>query len=29
MCGCFLPLKAQGRAFVCPLDKWPVLNAGE
>ena len=22
-CGCRLSLKARGRAFRCPLDKWP------
>ena len=22
-CGCRLSLKARGRAFKCPLDKWP------
>jgi hypothetical protein len=24
-CGCNLALKAQGRAFGCPLGKWPDL----
>lgn len=23
-CGCRLSLKARGRAFKCPLDKWPA-----
>ena len=23
-CGCFLPIKAKGRAWQCPLDKWPA-----
>jgi len=23
-CGCFLPIKAKGRAWRCPLDKWPA-----
>lgn len=22
-CGCYLSLKARGRAFTCPLSKWP------
>lgn len=26
VCGCFLNVKAQGRAFTCPLNKWPILN---
>ena len=26
-CGCNLTLKARGRAFECPLDKWPRLFA--
>jgi hypothetical protein len=26
-CGCQLLLKAQARALVCPLGKWPVLTA--
>jgi len=26
-CGCRLSLKAQGRAFQCPLGRWPVLTA--
>lgn len=25
-CGCYLSLKARGRAFRCPLDKWPPLT---
>jgi hypothetical protein len=25
-CGCRLTLKARGRAFRCPLDKWPVSS---
>lgn len=25
-CGCGLTLKAQGRAFQCPLKKWPIQN---
>ena len=25
-CGCYLSLKAQGRAFTCPLNKWPVSD---
>lgn len=24
-CGCYLPLKVRGRAFDCPLGKWPQL----
>lgn len=24
-CGCRLPWKATGRAFQCPLDKWPTI----
>jgi hypothetical protein len=24
-CGCRLSLKARGRAFKCPLDKWPPV----
>lgn len=28
-CGCRLSLKAQGRAFTCPLGKWPQLISGE
>jgi len=24
ICGCYLSLKARGRAFRCPLDKWPA-----
>ena len=23
LCGCYLSLKARGRAFTCPLEKWP------
>ena len=23
-CGCYIPLKAQGRAMQCPLGRWPV-----
>ena len=26
-CGCFLSLKARGRAFTCPLQKWPDLTS--
>jgi hypothetical protein len=26
-CGCYLALKARGRAFRCPLDKWPAIAA--
>ncbi len=25
-CGCRLSLKARGRAFKCPLDKWPPVG---
>lgn len=25
-CGCRLSLKARGRAFGCPLDKWPRVE---
>lgn len=25
-CGCRLSLKAQGRAFKCPSDKWPAVE---
>lgn len=25
-CGCRLSLKARGRAFDCPLDKWPKMD---
>ncbi|MBI3864177.1 MAG: hypothetical protein HY290_20020 [Planctomycetia bacterium] len=25
-CGCFIPVKAQGRALQCPLGKWADLN---
>ena len=25
-CGCRLSLKARGRAFHCPLDKWPAQH---
>jgi hypothetical protein len=28
LCGCFLTLKAQGRAFECPLGKWPKAISG-
>ena len=28
-CGCFLPLKARGRAMHCPLEKWPDLKTNE
>lgn len=24
-CGCYLSFKARGRAFKCPLDKWPPV----
>ena len=27
-CGCRLALKARGRAFVCPLGKWPDARKG-
>lgn len=26
ICGCRLSLKARGRAFQCPLDKWPRIE---
>ena len=26
-CGCRLSLKARGRAFKCPLRKWPSVDA--
>ncbi|MFO0745522.1 MAG: DUF6171 family protein [Myxococcota bacterium] len=26
VCGCYLSLKARGRAFKCPLDKWPRIE---
>ena len=26
-CGCYLRLKARGRAFQCPLGKWPAIPA--
>lgn len=26
ICGCYLSLKARGRAFRCPLDKWPRVG---
>lgn len=26
ICGCYLSLKARGRAFKCPLDKWPKIT---
>ena len=29
VCGCRLALKARGRAFQCPLAKWPVLPDDE
>jgi hypothetical protein len=25
-CGCRLSVKARGRAFRCPLDKWPAVD---
>jgi len=25
-CGCRLSLKARGRAFKCPLGKWPIVD---
>jgi hypothetical protein len=25
-CGCRLSLKARGRAFCCPLNKWPIVD---
>jgi hypothetical protein len=25
-CGCRLSLKARGRAFKCPLEKWPSVG---
>ena len=28
-CGCWLAWKATGRAFKCPLDKWPDLRTDE
>ena len=28
-CGCRLSLKARGRAFQCPLAKWPVVPEGD
>ena len=28
-CGCRLSLKARGRAFQCPLNKWPPVSSGE
>jgi hypothetical protein len=27
-CGCRLHLKARGRAFACPLNKWPLIEEG-
>ena len=27
-CGCWLAVKARGRAFQCPLDKWPRAKEG-
>jgi len=26
LCGCYLVFKAQGRAFGCPLNKWPAVE---
>jgi hypothetical protein len=26
-CGCFLSMKARGRAFKCPVRLWPVLGS--
>lgn len=26
ICGCYLSLKARGRAFRCPLGKWPEIH---
>ncbi|NLX96471.1 MAG: hypothetical protein GXY83_09875 [Rhodopirellula sp.] len=26
-CGCRLALKARGRAFRCPLEKWPQIES--
>jgi hypothetical protein len=26
-CGCFLKVKARGRAFTCPMGKWPEIGA--
>ena len=26
-CGCYLAWKAMGRAFQCPLRKWPELHS--
>jgi predicted RNA-binding Zn-ribbon protein involved in translation (DUF1610 family) len=26
-CGCFLHLKARGRAFQCPANKWPQITS--
>lgn len=26
VCGCYLKLKAQGRAFTCPVGKWPAVD---
>lgn len=28
-CGCLLALKAHGRAFQCPLSKWPEVGSGD
>jgi ferredoxin len=28
-CGCYLTWKATGRAFQCPLKKWPTIGAHE
>jgi len=25
-CGCYLVFKAKGRAFTCPLNKWPAVE---
>ena len=27
ICGCYLALKARGRAFKCPLGRWPLNGA--
>ena len=29
VCGCRLSLKARGRAFQCPLGKWPAVDASQ
>lgn len=26
-CGCLIPAKAKGRAWNCPLNRWPVIEA--